>query len=125
LSHDIASRLEEFDRDRTVIVANWPLAQALSIPEFGYVDRPWRVSSRPPLSYDPNAVPFEDLYDRSNGTMRKKTGDEILWAILPNAYFRPFLAPRAGLDEMVAVFEQGKCEAFVFRRQDPERAGDR
>jgi len=122
LDLDVSRYLERFDRDRTVIVANWPLAQALAIPEFGYVERAWRISSRPPLTYDPRAVPFDDLYDRTDGYFEEKMDAEILWAIVPNSYFRSNLAPQAGQDEVLEVIVRDGHEAVVFRRGGPEES---
>lgn len=116
LGRDVARHLEPFDRDGLVVVANWPLAQALAVPEFGYVERAHSISSRLQLTYVPRAVPFEDLYDRTGGMLRQRSGAKILWAIIPNIYFRPGLAPRNGFDEVIAVLEHGGFEAFVFRR---------
>ncbi|MFN0009454.1 MAG: hypothetical protein ACKVXR_16270 [Planctomycetota bacterium] len=116
LGLDVARYLERFERDRLLVVANWPLAQALAVPEFGYVDRAWSVSSRPRLTYAPQSVHFDNIYDRTGGLLRPKTRTDVLWAIVPNAYFRPGLAPREGYDEVLAILEHGGFEAFLFRR---------
>lgn len=117
LNLEIARYLERFERERTVVVANWPLPHALAVPEFGYVDRPWRTSSQaPPLTFDPLAVPYRELYDTSARPIRKRMDVDAVWVMVPNVYVLPNLALQPRLDVVTKVLERGAHRAFIVRR---------
>jgi hypothetical protein len=117
LTRDVVAELDGLDRERTVLVTHWPLTQALAIPELGYVERPWRTSGRGSrLTYDPNAVPYGDVYSDDDPPTRKGAEDDVVWVMAPNAYVKPYLAPRPDRDEMLAEIRRGNRSTFVFRR---------
>lgn len=117
----LARALEQrrLDRSNTIVVANWPLLHLLAFPEFGYLgDAPgWRTSAMgDALLYDPNAVPYRELYDRSGATPRRARREQILYALSPNTFSGP-TAPILPGDEVDSItIGEGARRAFLVRR---------
>lgn len=118
LNQDVARALEVLPRERTVVVANWPLLQLLAVPELGYVEgRAWTTSSPDnPLKYDARAVPYRELYDPAARPPRKKTPLDVVWALTPNTFSGPQTSLSAANDAILAAPARGLHRAFVVRR---------
>jgi hypothetical protein len=118
LNRKIAERLERHPRDRTVIVANWPLVHVLAIPEFGYTPRAFAVASPDnPLSIDERRVDYWTLYDTSRDPPRRRTDDTILWVITPNTFVSPQSRLLPEVDEILETVESGDRRAFILARR--------
>lgn len=127
LDQKLARALEPMDREKTVVVANWPLLHVLAFPEFGYLGdaRAWRTSSTDnPLVYDPNAIPFRELYSRAPGATRpdplgatrRVSPLAILWALTPNTFSGPQTSFQPDLDVVLDTVASGDRRAFLVRR---------
>lgn len=119
MNQELARALERFDRERTVVVANWPLPQLLAFPELGYVNgRAWATSAPDnALKYDPRAVPYRELYDTQSLPPRKKTDLDVVWALTPNTFSGPQTTLSVADDEILAMASRGKRRAFLVRRK--------
>ena len=118
LNQAICERLEKYPRERTIVVANWPVVQTLAIPEFGYVKERWRaVSPDCPLLYDEQRVDYGELYDWSGERPKKKTGDDVVFVLSPNVFSRWQTVFIPGVDRLVETIESGEHRAFVVERR--------
>ncbi|MBK7874485.1 MAG: hypothetical protein IPJ77_01805 [Planctomycetes bacterium] len=118
LNQDLARALEAFPRERTVVVANWPLLQLLAVPELGYVDRPWRTASPDiPLSYDEHAVSYWDLYAKGARPRKLEPDVDVVWALTPNTFSGPQTTLSTANDELLVEVARGAHRAFLVRRR--------
>jgi hypothetical protein len=127
LDQKLARALERTDRERTVVVANWPLLHLLAFPELGYVGAPsdgggsdargWRTSSADNrLVYDPNAIDFRTLYALEQRPPRKTTELDVVWALTPNTFSGPQSSFRPDIDVVLDTVASGDRRAFLVRR---------
>ena len=78
LNRQLVQHLEEHYRNHT-IVTSWPMAQMLTIPELGYVDRPFQVlTSDRPCLYGPTEQVTDDILNEP----------DVIWVYTPNAFSR-------------------------------------
>ncbi|MBK7878743.1 MAG: hypothetical protein IPJ77_24050 [Planctomycetes bacterium] len=117
LTQELATRLERFDRERTVVVACWPLLQAFAFPEFGYVGRAW-ITSTPiaPLTYDARALPWREVYDTSVRPVRQRVTQDVVWVLAPSVYVPANLVLQERLDVVLDAVQRGRLRAFLVRR---------
>jgi len=105
LNRQLVRHLEDNYRNHT-IVTSWPVAQMLTIPGLGYVDRPFQVmTSDRPVLYGPTEEVTEDILNEPG----------MIWVYTPNAFSRKNrFYPED--DHLITTLSYGDRIAHIFER---------
>ena len=105
LNRQLVRHLEDNYRNHT-IVTSWPVAQMLTIPGLGYVDRPFQVmTSDRPVLYGPTEEVTEDILNEPG----------VIWVYTPNAFSRKNrFYPED--DHLITTLSYGDRIAHIYER---------